>query len=100
MVTQGVLFAKTLKKVKLLLVRSQESFKINDHLGCNEKCLVYLLACKVVGKFRPRWDNYKESDGTFLRKPSLSPYTFLNGFTEDINTFLIDKTQISDPHRR
>ena len=35
-----------------------ESFKINHHLCCNNKCLIYLLTCKVskkqyTGKARP-----------------------------------------------
>ena len=35
-----------------------ESFKINHHLCCNDKCLIYLLTCKVckkqyTGKARP-----------------------------------------------
>ena len=53
-----------------------ESFKINHHLCCNDKCLVYLLTCKVCKKqytgktadrFRLRWNNYKESYRKFLR---------------------------------
>ena len=27
-----------------------ESFKINHHLCCNDKCLIYLLTCKVCKK--------------------------------------------------
>ena len=27
-----------------------ESFKINHHLSCNDKCLIYLLTCKICKK--------------------------------------------------
>ena len=51
-------------------------YKINHHLCCNDKCLIYLLTCKDCGKqytgktvneFRLRWNNYKDSDKAFLR---------------------------------
>ena len=53
-----------------------ESFKINHDLCSNDKCLVYLLTCKVckkqytggtVDRFRFQWNNYKESNRKFLR---------------------------------
>ena len=53
-----------------------EIYKINNHLCCDDKCLMYLLTCKVCGKkytgktvdkFRSRWNNYKDSDRAFLR---------------------------------
>ena len=53
-----------------------ETYKINHHLCCNDKCLIYLLTCKVcakqhtdkaVDKFKSRWNNYKDSDRAFLR---------------------------------
>ena len=49
-------------------VTGGESFKINHHLFCNDKCLIYLLTCKVCKKkytrktadrFRLRWNKYK-----------------------------------------
>ena len=52
----------------------KESFKINHHLCCNDKCLIYLLTptvCKkqYIGKtvdiFRLRWNNCKENDRKF-----------------------------------
>ena len=57
-----------------------ESFKINYHLCCNDKCLIYLLTCKVckkqytgktVDRFRLRWNSYKESDRKFLRSEEI-----------------------------
>ena len=27
-----------------------ETYKINSHLCCNDKCLIYLLTCQVCGK--------------------------------------------------
>ena len=49
---------------------------INHHLNCNDKCLIYLLSCKVCGlqyvgsatdKLRLRWKNSKENDRKALR---------------------------------
>ena len=51
--------------------QTKQKYKINHHLNCNDKCLIYLLSCKVCGlqyvgsttnKFRFRWNNYKEDD--------------------------------------
>ena len=50
---------------------TRESFKINHNVGCNDKCLIYLLTSKVykkqytgniVDRFRLCWNNCKESD--------------------------------------
>ena len=47
---------------------TKEVFTINHRLNCDDKCLVYLLSCKVCGlqyvgqtsdRFRFRWNNYK-----------------------------------------
>ena len=93
-----------------------ESFKINHHLCCNEKCLIYLLTCKVckkqyagktVDRFRLRWNNYKESDRKFLKGEEIKQKSlhehFLSdseSFEEDVSICLIDKTDSSDPHKR
>ena len=51
-----------------------EAYKINHHLCCNDKCLIYLLTCKVCGKqytgktvnkFSLQWNNYKVVTGHF-----------------------------------
>ena len=53
-----------------------ETYKINDHLCCIDKCLIYLSTCKVcskqytgktVDKLRSQWNNYKDTDWAFLR---------------------------------
>ena len=45
-----------------------EVFQINHKLNCEEKCLIYLLKCKVCKKqhvgetmdaFQLKWNNYK-----------------------------------------
>ena len=45
-----------------------ETYKINHQFSCNNKCLLYLLTCKLclkqyvgqtVEEFRLRWNNYK-----------------------------------------
>ena len=49
----------------------KRQFKINHHLDCNDKCLIYLLSCKICGLwyvgsttdiFRLRWNNYKDNN--------------------------------------
>ena len=93
-----------------------EPFKINHHLCCNDKCLIYLLTCKVckkqytgktVDRFRLRWDNYKESNRKFLRgeetkqKPLHEHFLSDNRQSfEDVSIYLIDTTDPSDPHKR
>ena len=48
-----------------------EAFQINDELNFDDKCLIYLLKCKVCNKqyvgetvdaFHQRWKNYKDND--------------------------------------
>ena len=94
-----------------------ETYKINHHLYCNEKYLIYLLTSKVcakqytgktVDKFRSRWNNYKNSDRAFLGDEEIKqkfiheyfPKDDHDGFEKDASTCLIDKTQSSDPHKR
>ena len=56
---------------------TEETYKINHHLCCNDRCFIYLLTCKVCGKqytgktvdnFRSRWNNYKDSDRALVKK--------------------------------
>ena len=85
-----------------------ESFELNHHFCCIDKCLIYLLTCKVckkpytgktVDRFRLRWNNYKESDRKFLRGEEIKPISwrehFLKdnhqSFEEDASICLIDK---------
>ena len=94
-----------------------ESFKINHHFCCNDKCLIYLLTCKVfkkqytgktVDRFRLRWSNYKESNRKLLRGEEIKQKSlhehFLSdshqSFEKDISICLIDKTDPSDPHKK
>ena len=97
--------------------QTKEQYKINHQLNCNDKCLIYLLSCKVcalqyvvsaTGKFRLRWNNYKENNRKAKRGEELmQPLVFEqfssndhNGFLEDCSITLIDKTNGSDPTRR
>ena len=50
--------------------QTKEQYKINHQLNFKDKCLIYLLSCKVCGfqyvgsttdKSRLRWNNYKEN---------------------------------------
>ena len=51
--------------------KTKKKYKINHNLNCNDKCLVYLLSCKICGlqyvgsttdPFRYRWNNYKDNN--------------------------------------
>ena len=51
--------------------QTKGQYKINHHLICNDKCLIYLLSCKTFGlhcvvsttdRFQLRWNNYKDND--------------------------------------
>ena len=84
-----------------------KSFKINHHLCCNDKYLIYLLTCKVFKKqytgkaadrFRLRWNNYKESYRKFLRGEEIKQKFLYEHFLsdshqsfEDVSISLIDK---------
>ena len=97
------------------LERLSESYMMNDHLFCINKCLVRLLKQKVckkqytgktVDKFRLRWNNYtEESDRKFLRDEEIKQ-KFLHdhffrddnhSFEEDLSICFIDKSDPSDP---
>ena len=86
-------------------------------LNCNDKCLIYLLSCKVCGlqyvgsttdKFRLRWNNYKENNRKAKRgEEHMQPLVYEDfssndhsSFLEDCSITLIDKTDGSDPTRR
>ena len=69
-----------------------EIYKINKHLCCDDKCLMYLLTCKVCGKkytgktvdkFRSRWNNYKDSDRAFLRGKEIKQKFLHEHFLKD-----------------
>ena len=94
--------------------QTKQKYKINTHLNCNDKCLIYLLSCKVRGlqdvgstsdKFRFRWNNYKENDRKALRGEEHMQLELFGHFAaDDHNCFLthcsitmIDKTDSSDP---
>ena len=97
--------------------QTKEQYKINHQLNCNDKCLIYLLSCKVCGlqyvgsttdKFRFRWNNYKENNRKAERgEEHMQPLVFEHfsshdhsGFLEDCSITLIDKTDGADPTRR
>ena len=97
--------------------QTNEQYNINHQLNCIDKCLIYLLSCKVcslqyVGsttdKFRLRWNNYKENNRKAKRgEEHMQPLVFehfssndCNGFLEDCSITLFDKTDGFDPTRR
>ena len=92
-------------------------YKINHRFTCCNKCLVYLLSCKVCGRqytgqtvdeFRYRCNIYKDNNRKSLRWGEHKKTGFFghfqsldrNGFLEDIEITSIDKTDPSDPTRR
>lgn len=96
---------------------SGQEFKINHRLDCSDKCLVYLLSCKVcklqyVGvttdAFRKRWNNYKSSNRKFCNGGVVPQANFHahflrsdhGGFLENVDITLIDKTDGRDPTQR
>ena len=97
--------------------QTKQTYKINHHLNCNDKCLIDLLSCNVCGlqyvgpttdKFRLRWNSYKENDRKALRdEEHMQPELFEhlaadshNCFLTDCSITLIDKTDGSDPRRK
>ena len=97
--------------------QTKKQCKINHHLDCNDKCLIYLLSCKICGlqyvgfttdRFRLRWNNYKDNDRKAQRcEEHMQPELFEhfhseehNGFLQDCSITLIEKTDGSDATRR
>ena len=92
-------------------------YKINHRFTCSDKCLVYLLSCKVCGmqyngqtndEFRYRWNNYKDNNRKNLRGEDHKQAGFFahfqtadhSGFINDTEIRFIDKTDPYDPTRR
>ena len=77
---------------------TEEIFQINHELNCNNKCLVYLLNCKVCKKqyigetadaFRLRWNNYKDNDRKFQRNEiCMQQHFYVHVYSEGHNRFL------------
>ena len=67
---------KSQNGVPFIVTYDRRSYKINHRFDCNEKCLIYLLACnccqeRYVGQtadtFMNRWNNYKDNPRKFDR---------------------------------
>ena len=97
--------------------QTKQKCKINHHLNCNDKCLIYLLSCKACGlqyvgsttdKFHLHWNNYKENDRKVLRgeehmQPELFEYFAAdnhNCFLTDCSITLIDKQMVQIPQEQ
>ena len=87
--------------------RTKKQYKINYNFNCNDKCLVYLLSCKICGlqyvgfttdPFRYCWNNYKDNNrkaerGVEHMQADLFEHFAShghNGFLEDYAITLID----------
>ena len=92
-------------------------YKINQRFTCSDRCLVYLLSCKLCGTqydnqtnngFRYRWGNYTDNNRKSLRgedhkQPGFFAHFQTAGHSDFINDTeirFIDKTDPSDPTRR
>ena len=87
--------------------------KINHKFDCNEKSLVYLIACnkclkqyvgQTVGMFRSQWNSYKNNSRNLIEEKTLCKGTFTNIFSYQvilvfckIPVTLIDKTNPRAP---
>ena len=95
--------------------QTKRQYKINYHLNCNDKCLIFLLRfvgciCQLqyVGsttdRFWLRWNNYKDNDrkaqwGEEHMQTELFKRFYSeghNGFLQDCSRTLMDKTDGSD----
>ena len=73
--------------------QTKKQYKINHQLNCNDKCLIYLLSCKVCGlqyvasitdKLRLRWNNYKENNRKAKRgEEYMQPLVFEHFYSDD-----------------
>ena len=86
---------------------TQNTYKFNHKLNCDDKCLIYLLTCKqYVGEtkdaFHKRWNNYKNNARKFLRGESCMQEHLLEHFqspgqpyfVKDVCITFIDKTNV------
>ena len=86
---------------------------------CNDKCLIYLLSCTICGqeyvgnitdRFRSRWNNHKKDVRNVKggNMENVKPIFFQRlllqndqqGFLENVEVRLTDKTQDSDTTQR
>ena len=80
--------------------QTKKQYKINHHLDCNDKCLIYLLSCRICGlqylvsttyRFRLRWSNYKDNDRKAQQgEGHMQPKLFEHFHSEEHNWFLQD----------
>ena len=79
-----------------------KQYKIYHNLNCNDKCLAYLLSCKICGlkyvgsttdPFRCRWSYYKDNNIKAERAVEHIPADLFQHFTSNgHNVFLEDST--------
>ena len=85
-----------------------ETFKINDKLNCDDKCLIYLLTCECCGKqyvgettgeFRFSWNNFTCNDTKYTKNEDCFQEILYRHtvFLENVKARLIDKTDGQNP---
>ena len=82
--------------------QTKQKYNINQQLNCKDKCLLYLLSCKVRGlqyvgsttdKFRLHQNNYKKNYRKALRKEEhMQPELFEHFSADNHNCFLTDSS--------
>ena len=94
-----------------------DTFKINQSLSCDDKCIIYLVTCKQCNKqytgettdlFRNRWNNYKDNARKFDRKESCMQEHLYKHFQADghkgslneSSVTFIDKADGKEPKKR
>ena len=72
-----------------------KTFHINHEFNCDDKCLIYLLKCKVCNKryvgettdaFHLKWKNYKDNDRQFQRNESCMQEHLYENFIAKVTT--------------
>ena len=84
---------------------TQNMYKINHKLNCDDKCLIYLLTCKQCRKqyvgettdtFQKRWNNYKNNARKFLRRESYMQEHLFEHFQRPGHTGFIENVCITN----
>ena len=94
-----------------------DTFKIDQILNCDDKCLIYIVTCKQCSEqytgettdlFRNRWNKYKDNARKFERKEScMQEHLYKHfqpegqkDFLNEASVTFIDKTDGKHPQKR
>ena len=83
---------------------TKEECKINRCFNCNEKCLIYLLTCKVclkqcfgqtVDELRLRWKNYNSNNRKHQRLKSCMQENLFEQFNEEGHHGFLEEVSVT-----